>query len=44
MQQQVQGAVAHELCDYTEELRLVADAEDLDDVVESGFVEHLGLL
>lgn len=44
MQQQVQGAIAHELCDYTEELGLVADAKDLDDVVESGFVEYLGLL
>lgn len=44
VEQQVQGAIAHELCDYAEKLRLIADAEDLDDVVESGFVEHLCLL
>lgn len=44
MEQLVQGAIAHELCDYAEELGLVADAEDLDDVVEPGFVKHLGLL
>lgn len=44
MEQQVQRAIAHKLCDDAEELRLVADAEDLDDVVEPGFVEHLGLL
>lgn len=44
MQQPVQGAVAHELGDDAEELGLVADAEDLDDVVESGFVQNLGLL
>lgn len=44
VQQQVQGAVAHKLCHDAEELRFVADAKDLDDVVESGFVEHLGLL
>lgn len=43
VEQQVQRAIAHELCDYAEELGLVADAEDLDDVVEPGFVEHLGL-
>lgn len=43
MEQQVQGAIAHKLRDYAEELRLVADAKDLDDVVESGFVEHLCL-
>ena len=44
VEQQVQGAIAHKLCDYAEELWLVADAKDLDDVVESGFVEHLCLL
>lgn len=44
MEQQVQRAIAHKLCDYAEELRLIADAKDLDDVVESGFVEHLCLL
>lgn len=44
MEQQVQGAIAHELCDYAEELGLVADAKDLDDVVEPGFVEHFRLL
>lgn len=44
MEQQVQGAIAHELCDYAEELGLVAYAKDLDDVVEPGFVEHLCLL
>ena len=44
MEQLVQGAIAHELCDDAEELGLVADAKDLDDVVEPGFVEHLGLL
>lgn len=44
MEQQVQGAIAHKLCDYAEELGLVADAKDLDDVVEPGFVKHLGLL
>lgn len=44
MEQQVQRAIAHKLCDYAEELGLVADAKDLDDVVEPGFVEHLGLL
>lgn len=43
MEQQVQRAIAHILCDYAEELRLVADAKDLDDVVESGFVQHLCL-
>lgn len=44
MEQLVQGTIAHELCDYAEELGLVADAKDLDDVVEPGFVKHLGLL
>lgn len=44
MEQQVQRTIAHKLCDYAEELRLVADTKDLDDVVESGFVEHLCLL
>lgn len=44
MQQQVEGAIAHVFCDYAEELGFVADAQDLDDVVESGFVEHLCLL
>ncbi len=44
VEQQVQRSIAHKLCDYAEELRLVADAEDLDDVVEPGFVEHLCLL
>lgn len=44
MQQQVQGAVAHKLRHNAEELRFIADTEDLDDVVESGFVEHLGFL
>lgn len=44
VQQQVEGAIAHVLCDYAEELGFVADAQDLDDVVESGFVEHLCLL
>lgn len=44
VQQQVQRAIAHELGDDAEELGLVADAKDLDDVVEPGFVEHLGLL
>lgn len=44
VQQQVQGAIAHELCDYAEELRLIADTKDLDDVVEPGFVEDLRLL
>lgn len=44
VEQQVQGAIAHKLCDDAEELGLVADAKDLDDVVEPGFVEHLGLL
>lgn len=44
VEQQVEGAIAHVFCDYAEELGLVADAQDLDDVVESGFVEHLCLL
>ena len=44
VQQQVQRAIAHELGDDAEELGLVADAKDLDDVVEPGLVEHLGLL
>lgn len=43
VQELVQGAIGHELCDDAEELGLVADAEDLDDVVEPGLVEHLGL-
>lgn len=44
MEQQVQRAIAHKLCDYAEELGLVADAKDLDDVVEPGFVKDLCLL
>lgn len=44
MEQQVQRAIAHEFCDYAEELGLVADAKDLNDVVEPGLVEHLCLL
>lgn len=44
VEQQVQRAIAHKLCNDAEELGLVADAKDLDDVVESGFVEHLCLL
>lgn len=44
VEQQVQRAIAHKLGDNTEKLGLVADAKDLDDVVEPGFVEHLGLL
>lgn len=44
VEQQVQRAIAHKLCDYAEELGLVADAKDLDDVVEPGFVEYLCLL
>lgn len=44
VEQQVQRAIAHELCDDAEELRLIADAKNLDDVVESGFVEHLCFL
>lgn len=44
MQQQVQRAVAHKLCHDAEELGFIADAEDLDDVVESGFVKHFSLL
>lgn len=44
MQEQVQGAVAHKLRHNAEELGFIADAKDLDDVVKSGFVEHLGLL
>lgn len=43
VEQQVQGAIAHILRHYAEELRLIADAKDLDDVVKSGFVEHLCL-
>lgn len=44
VEQQVQRAIAHVFCDDAEELGFVADAQDLDDVVESGFVEHLCLL
>lgn len=44
VEQQVQRTVTHELGDYAEELGLIADAKDLDYVVEPGFVEHLGLL
>lgn len=44
VEQQVQRAIAHKLCDYAEEFGLVADAKDLDDVVEPGFVEYLCLL
>ena len=44
VQQQVQRSIAHKLCDYAEELGLVADAKNLDDVVEPGFVEHFRLL
>lgn len=44
VEQQVQRAIAHELCDYAEELGLIADAKDLNDVVEPGLVEHLCLL
>lgn len=44
VEQQVQRAIAHKLGDYAEKLWLVADPEYLDDVVEPGFVEHLGLL
>lgn len=43
MEQQVQRAVAHILCDYAEKLRLIADSKDLDDVVEPGFVKHFCL-
>lgn len=44
MKKQVQRAIAHELGDDAEELGFVADAKDLDDVVEPGFVKHLRLL
>lgn len=44
MQQQIHGSIAHELCDYAEELRLIADTKDLDDVVEPGFMKDLSLL
>ena len=44
MEQMVQGAIAHVLCDDAEELGLVADAKDLDDVVEPCFVKHFRLL
>lgn len=44
VEQQVKGAIAHVFCDYAEELGFVADAQNLDDVVESGLVEHLCLL
>lgn len=44
MEQQVEGAVAHVFCHYAEELGFVADAQDLDDVVESGLVKHFCLL
>lgn len=44
MEQQIQRAIAHELCDDAEKLWLIADTKDLDDVVESGFVENLCLL
>lgn len=44
MQQLVQGAVAHKLRHNAEELGLVADAKDLEDGIEAGFVEDLGLL
>lgn len=44
MEQQVQRAIAHKFCDYAEELRLIADAKYLDDVVEPGLVEDLCLL
>lgn len=39
----IQGAIGHELGDDAEELGLVAHTKDLDDVVEPGFVKHLGL-
>lgn len=44
VEQTVQRSIAHELCDYAEDTGLIADAKDLDDVVEPGFVKHLGLL
>lgn len=43
MQKFVQRAIGHKFGDDAEELGLVAHAEDLDDVVEPGFVKHLGL-
>lgn len=42
VQELVQRAIGHEFCDDAEELGLIADAEDLDDVVEPSFVKHLG--
>lgn len=44
MEEHVQGAVAHELSDDAEKLRLIADAEYLYNVVKSGLVEHLSFL
>lgn len=41
MQKLVQRAIGHEFGDDAEELGLVAHAEDLNDVVEPGLVEHL---
>lgn len=43
MKQLIQRAIAHVLGDDAEELRLIAHAKDLDDVVESGLVEHFRL-
>ena len=44
VKQLIQRAIAHVLSDDAEELRLVAHAKDLDDVVEPGLVKHLRLL
>lgn len=43
VKQLIQRAIAHVLGDDAEELRLIAHAKDLDDVVESGLVEHFRL-
>lgn len=44
MEQQVQRSIAHILSDDAEELRLIADAKDLDDVIEPGLMKHFSLL
>ena len=42
VEKQVQGTIAHELCDDAEKLRLAAHTKNLYNVVKPGLVEHLG--
>lgn len=41
MEQVIEGAIAHVLCDYAEEFRLIAHTENLNYVVEPGLVQDL---